>query len=398
MIRASVVILTAVALCQTASAQDCPPGAATQATIPDGASFRVLSLHPEDAYYSSSYAQIVGMDGTSTAELTNNGGCWYGGPANSDGGDSYYFYKVAVALDITGGGKTALTPANTTCPSDAIRNAPNTTDTYTVLGLHPDDAYSGGGTVSTGETVTFGGDTNLRDGCWISGPATTSSGSELYFFKVAVSAGGGAIGGGSSGGRVIASCPANATTRPIASGAQVRFLGIHADDAYANGVGTFAIGDVMTTTGTLNLNNDCWYGGPTTSTDGSTQYFYKAAFELVGSGGGGGTKDAEPSRPSLADQLRVLAPDDSLDSNVALLLVSNFDRNNSGSIDTLNEVNRLPCDVLTALDVPYQARWGTSVRTALGFRSDLIWVGSSIGFNEMMRSPADRQFARCGIQ
>ncbi len=91
MIRASLVIAAAVALCQTAAAQDCPPGAATQSTIPNGASFRVLSLHPEDAYYTNSYAQIVGVDATSTAELTNNGDCWYGGPANTNSGESYYF-------------------------------------------------------------------------------------------------------------------------------------------------------------------------------------------------------------------------------------------------------------------------------------------------------------------
>ena len=163
----------------------------------------------------------------------------------------------------------------------------------------------------------------------------------------------------------------------------------------------------------MNSNGACWYGGPTESTDGTTQYFYKAAFEVISGGRGAGSKDPiggtrdsiggtrdsiGGGRRSIADQLRTLSPDDSLDASAQTILVSNYDRNGSSSIDTMNEVNRIPCDVLTALNVPYQARWGTSVRVSLGFKDNLIWVGSSIGFNETMRSVADRQFVRCGIQ
>ncbi len=394
MIRASLVIAAAVAMCPIASAQDCPPGAATQATIANGTPFRVLGLHPEDAYYNTSYAQIIGVDATSTAELTNNGGCWYGGPANTVGGESYYFYKIALVIDTPAGGMTAEAAPTPSCPSDAIGTTPTLGTTYTVLGIHPDDAYAGSPTVSVGETVIFNDDVTIRDGCWISGPATSASGADLYFFKVALST-------GSTGGRVIRSCPAAATTGAIPSGSQVRFLGIHEDDAYSNDAGAFAIGDIMTTTGAMNQNDACWYGGPTQTTDGSTQYFYKAAFEVVastGTGGGASNKDAIGGNQSIADQLRGLSPDDSLDANVQGILALNYDRNASGTIDSMSEVNRIPCDVLTALNVPYQARWGTSVRVSLGFKDNLIWVGSSIGFSESMRSVADRQFVRCGIQ
>ncbi|MFT6232519.1 MAG: hypothetical protein ACJAZO_003035 [Myxococcota bacterium] len=393
MFRASLVIVTAVALCQIASAQDCPPGAATQATIPSGTSFRALSLHPDDAYYSSSYADIVGMDGTTTGELSNNGGCWYGGPVNSESGESYYFYKVAVVTNAPSGGTTSEAPtATTVCPSDAIRATPRMGTSYTVLGLHPDDAYSSSATVSNGQTVTFDEGTTIRDGCWISGAATTAFGADLYFFKVAVSA-------GNSGRSATSSCPPSATTGAIASGTRVRLLGIHAEDAYTTGAGNFSVGDIMTTTAAMNPNGACWYGGPTETTDGSTQYFYKAAFEVIGSRGGGDKgKDSGVGYPSVAEQLRSLNPSDSLDARARDILLSNFDRNGSGTIDTMNEVNRIPCDVLLGLNVPYQARWGRSVRESLGFKNNLNWVGGSLGFSESMRTIADRQLGRCGIE
>ena len=62
---------------------------------------------------------------------------------------------MALALDTPTGGKTGNVPATTTCPTDAIRSTPAVGSTYTVLGIHPDDAYSGSPTVSIGETVTF---------------------------------------------------------------------------------------------------------------------------------------------------------------------------------------------------------------------------------------------------
>ncbi len=272
-----------IACCQTAAAHDCPPGAATMPTIRSGTSFVVLSLLPEDPNYHE-YAQMMGMDGKPTGDLTNTGGCWYEGPVRSDSGESFQLQKAALYLDLITRADTRTYTTNI-CPAESIRTVPNADTVYTLSALHHDDAYAGGGTARR-ETLVFEAGATLTDDCWISGQAATTSGSERHFSKVALAA-------LPQGSRVIAGCPSTATTAAIPQGTQLKFLGIHADDDYSMGAGSFVIGDVMTTTAILTNNGSCWFGGRTEMADDSTQHFFKAAFEVVS-----GPEALGPNAPS----------------------------------------------------------------------------------------------------
>ena len=380
MFRLFPVLILATATSVTASAQSCPPGASTASSIPSGAAVKVIGLHPEDAYYDGSYATTVGVSGTTTDTLDNQGDCWFSGPMNGNDGSSFYFYKAALSVQ---GGIAAEAPT-TACPSGALTGQPVVGQKYTVLGLHPDDAYTGGGTVSNGMEVTFGDGTTVRDGCWISGPAQSSAG-ELYFFKVAVGS------ASAGGGRVLSSCPSNAHRGAIPAGSTLTFLGIDPEDAYANGTGNFQPGQVMTADGAMNSNGSCWYGG-SVSWPGGSAYFYKAAFSV------GGSATTVPADADAATRINALPGGDALDRDAKVIMLDVYDTNRSGMIDNLNELNGIPCDTLLSLDRQYQRKWSVSVRAVLGFKSSLSWVGGAIGFDESLRSQADRQMARCGIQ
>ncbi len=86
------------------------------------------------------------------------------------------------------------------------------------------------------------------------------------------------------------SCPAGAhSSGVIPAGTRVKVVALSSSDAYYASRGTIVgkVGrvDKMDPTGS---GRDCWYGGQFTGDDGSSHYFYQAAFEVLGSGGGGG--------------------------------------------------------------------------------------------------------------
>lgn len=392
MLRPSLVAVAAIGFASTAAAQSCPPGASTAASIPEGTNIRVIGLHPDDAYYEGSYANIVGVSGRTTGALNNNGGCWFGGPVANDSGDSWYFYKAAIAVT---GGSAPAPSSGTACPSGALRGNPTNGQSYTVLGLHPDDAYTGGTTVTTGMRVTFDGETQVRDGCWISGSAARADGTSLYFYKVAVQGGGRTAPAPRGGGLVLNSCPSNAARGRIPAGTRIRFLGVNPDDAYSSGTSSFAVGDVLTAKEELTNHGECWFGGPVEAPANDGLYFYKGAFEIVrGEAGPGGSGDLEKD---IQGQIRALPSDESLDQDVKALLLRAYDRDRSGMLDTRNEVNSLPCDVAVAIGARYRQKWDNSVRVILGLHSDYIWVGGAIGFAEPMRAQVDRRFDQCGV-
>ncbi len=83
-------------------------------------------------------------------------------------------------------------------------------------------------------------------------------------------AGGG--GGGGSGARAFASLPA---------GERVRIADLNSEDAYYSDKSSI-VGKECTLDTESSYNGDGWHGGAVKCTDGSTYYFYKAAYEDLG--------------------------------------------------------------------------------------------------------------------
>ena len=76
----------------------CGPGASYVQSIPPGRRVTVLEIAPADAFYPQR-ASIVGLSGTVTDSLENQGGCWFAGDITTSSGAYYYFLRVQVRLD-----------------------------------------------------------------------------------------------------------------------------------------------------------------------------------------------------------------------------------------------------------------------------------------------------------
>lgn len=85
------------------------------------------------------------------------------------------------------------------------------------------------------------------------------------------------------------------------------------------------------------------------------------------------------------------------DDQVKNIMLSNYDSDSSGTLDTSSEVNSIPCDVWVAMDVGMKAggEYSTSLLSVYGFDPDLFWVGYALGFDESMRSTAWNAGSSC---
>jgi hypothetical protein len=232
--RALFISLALTAVTSEAWAQSCPAGAETSSTIAAGTLVKVVGLHQEDAYSSGGSGSIIGITGRPDSGLTNNGGCWFGGPFTDVNGNSYYFYKAA--MDVV----QAEAPLAAGCPAGAQRGNVRSGQRLTVLGVHPEDAYYGGTTINIGDSVTTTGDLT-SDGCWLSGPAVHQNGTSLYFYKVALGTSGASRPTAPSGPVDEKSAALAAAGRGGASiAASIAALAI--DDSLDTGVRTLLIG------------------------------------------------------------------------------------------------------------------------------------------------------------
>jgi len=113
-----------------------------------------------------------------------------------------------------------------------------------------------------------------------------------------------------------------------------------------------------------------------------------------GGGGGGGYTGGDPVQAIMG-----AAPGqgggDAWDAAVKPVMLANFDTNGSGWLDTSDEVLKVPCDVYKALDTRVREKWDYGLRVIYGFESDKLWVGSAIGFSEVVRGAADVRIATC---
>jgi len=110
--------------------------------------------------------------------------------------------------------------------------------------------------------------------------------------------------------------------------------------------------------------------------------------------GGGPVSDVARSILSIPD-----GGSDAWDHAVAPLLIGAYDQDESKKIDTVDEVAKIPCDVLSTMDraVRTGRRGSATLRTTYGFPGGFMWVGYALGFDEKIRRDADARLANCGL-
>ncbi len=89
---------------------------------------------------------------------------------------------------------------------------------------------------------------------------------------------------------------------------------------------------------------------------------------------------------------------DGWDTFVSKAMVSAYDSDRSGSLDSPSEVRQITCDTWNALDQGVQQGWGSGIRQVYGLHPDLTWVGYAIGLDESMRHPANDSALSCGLE
>ena len=75
------------------------------------------------------------------------------------------------------------------------------------------------------------------------------------------------------------------------------------------------------------------------------------------------------------------------DAQVKAILVTHFDKDQSGLINTVEEVEAIECDVWNAINLSFLSSgdYQANFTVVYGFEPDLTWLGEDIGFGESMR-------------
>ena len=99
----------------------------------------------------------------------------------------------------------------------------------------------------------------------------------------------------------------------------------------------------------------------------------------------------------LADRLRQLpgGGSSSWDAAVESLLVESFDADHSGSLDTPQEIDSIPCATWSAIDSGVRVNWNGGLGMIYGFEADKVWIGHLLGFNEQTRQQAAQRLSSC---
>lgn len=113
-------------------------------------------------------------------------------------------------------------------------------------------------------------------------------------------------------------------------------------------------------------------------------------------GPGGTTADSTGTAAAISSlNLLMEGGSSDWDSAVKPLMVSGFDGNGSGEIDTADEVAKVDCATWAALDAGVKEKWEYGLRTIYGFHKDYAWIGNAVGFSESVRPQADTALAGC---
>lgn len=80
------------------------------------------------------------------------------------------------------------------------------------------------------------------------------------------------------------------------------------------------------------------------------------------------------------------------------VVLAAFDRDQSGSIDTAEEVDAIECDSWGAMEHAVRTQWVTSgVSVIYGFGGGYLWVGDLLGFDASQRAAAGGALEACGF-
>ncbi len=272
-------------------------GSATTSTMLPGTTFVVKDIASDDAY-ATTRSTIVGVTCTAGSQMSRTDGAWWAGPAKC-GEKDYYFYKVA--FDVTG-----AAPITGGLSSAAV-NALPPGSVFVVRDVHPEDAYSSNKAAIVGASCIAGADMYRTEGQWWAGSATCI-GTSYYFYKMAFDL--------SSVGATPASTWGSATApASLFPPTQVVIRDIGTDDIYA-AQRALLVGQTCTVAAELHRNDAEWYGGDVNCANGAYYYFYKVAFDVVGtanatpSSGYGSATAAISLLPPTQFIVRELAPDD----------------------------------------------------------------------------------------
>ncbi len=85
------------------------------------------------------------------------------------------------------------------------------------------------------------------------------------------------------------------------------------------------------------------------------------------------------------------------DDVVKQILLERFDNDRSGWIDTAAEIRRIPCSVLQDMNNAIVSGEYSGLVTTYGFREDLVWIGSALGFSEGVEASAFGRMLACGL-
>ncbi len=234
---------------------------ALPSTVPAGTLVRVNGLSKADAYFSTKDSYL-GLQCTVSEGLTLSEGIYYSGAMHCGDKDPY-FYQVS--FDVLG-----MDP-------NFIANRPHGDTVYAssrvlITDVSSADAYYADRKGIIGKSCTASDNLPWSDGKFYSGGVSCDDGSTYYFYQFSFD--------------VLYAAPETtaAALGPIANGTAVTILDISPEDAYYPDMASI-VGKSCTATADLSWSDANYYSGPVSCTDGSSYYFYQAAFEVGASSG-----------------------------------------------------------------------------------------------------------------
>lgn len=107
---------------------------------------------------------------------------------------------------------------------------------------------------------------------------------------------------------------------------------------------------------------------------------------------------AAPAFAAPADLIRELPTGTDWADGVERLMLSLYDIDGNGTIQTSEELRAIDCGVWEALDGAVRSQWGgSSVRVIYGFDAGYHWVGYAFGFDESLRGAIAGAMDTCGV-
>lgn len=139
------------------------------------------------------------------------------------------------------------------------------------------------------------------------------------------------------------------------------------------------------------LGDDAWLGGAL-GIDPSLELAAAAVLDRCGLAA---VAEARLSDPRAL--LVGLPPEAGWDRSAARVLVTSFDHDHSGAVDTEAEVAKLSCEVWGALEAKVQAIHHEPLSVIYGFDQGYVWMGYALGFGEGARQAGMSALRGCRV-